>query len=190
LKNEGVLSDINENEISFNNIILQKSTEVTPDSCETEQIRRSSSGEIRVDAIMTVNGTELFFEPFYSNQIDTDKLNKIKELDVSTIGINLFSFIKKHGSDFTIEILQDYIQNDIKCKEWIYIRKEKLDSLIQNIFNNDFEAKLKVLKSNVLVYNEIKSIIEINMDKINALNKEIILLQQKMPSKSVINLFK
>lgn len=189
-KKEGILSDINENEISFHNIILQKSTVVTPESCITEQVRRSPSGDIRVDVIMTIKGSELFFEPFYSNQIDDGKLCKIKELDVSTIGINLFSFIKKHGPDFTKEILTDYIQNDINCKQWVYVRKDKLDRLIQGLFNERFENELKKLTEKITKHKEVTNKINLKMEEINRLRIDILKLKEELPSKSISNLFK
>lgn len=189
-KKEGILSEINENEISFHNIILQKSTVVTPESCKTEQVRRSPSGEIRVDAIMTVKGSELFFEPFYSNQIDAAKLSKIKELDVSTIGINLFSFIKKHGPDFTKEILTDYIQNDLNCKQWVYVRQDKLDRLIQNLFNERFENELKKLIEKITKHKEVTNKINLKMEEINRLSIDVLNLEKELPSKSILNLFK
>lgn len=189
-KKEGILSEINENEINFHNVILQKSIIVTPESCITEQVRRSPSGDIRVDAIMTIKGSELFFEPFYSNQIDAVKLSKIKELDVSTIGINLFSFIKKHGSDFTLDILKDYIQNDLNCKQWVYVRQDKLDRLIQNLFNERFENELKKLVENITKHKEVTNKINLKMDEINQLSIDILKLEEELPSKSILNLFK
>jgi hypothetical protein len=193
LKSEGVFDDINPNEI--NALVLQKRIEITIEKFEIEKNVYFNREYIRPDVTIYSKERKLFIEPFWSNKIDVVKSQKIQELDVSTISINLRDFTKRHGHDFKIEEFSNFLRNDIRSKEWEYLSKSKLDNLIDNIFGENFYEKLKVLKANISSYKATVKVIDEKENDIRKKNIEILQLQDEVdklhnaqPSISIIPL--
>jgi hypothetical protein len=90
-------------------------------------------GDVRIDIVLFFSNTnddgkKLFIEPFFSNQVDAMKLSKLKDLDISTFSIDLYSFINKKGHYYTIEEFKFFLINGLNSKKWVHWKKNKLVS--------------------------------------------------------------
>ena len=93
-------------------ICLSKSTEVTIEKVQLEHRFRN----VIPDVIIYVDGKPLFIEIFVTHPIDDEKLDKLKELGISTIEIDLSSI----DHSVTTEELSDILLKDNELKYWKY----------------------------------------------------------------------
>ena len=110
-----------------------KEIEFKPNELSVEKIYKVDSSKIRPDIITKQQTSELLIEPFVTNKISYDKLEKIKTLNISCITINLQLFLSKYGQLFTLEKLKEFVKNDLSSKEWIWLKSEKRKSITKTI---------------------------------------------------------
>lgn len=160
--------------------IKKRLVEIKYDKVEVEKEYQTSLGSIRVDVVLTFfreNGKEktIFIEPFMSNQIDNHKLEKLKELNISTLSINLNKFLNVKAFFFKKEELKNFLLKNILSKEWKhyntnailhrnfdpYIKKriEENNEYItyhQSLIDNekDLKNKIKIMKDDIKILNE------------------------------------
>ncbi len=104
---------------------------------------------MRADILIYENPEQiLIVEPFYSNPIDENKLNKIIKLDKTVISISLKEFSLNHNHIFTIEQFKSFLITNTEYKKWIYIRNSKARKLIKDIILK-IENKLKQQSTNL-----------------------------------------
>jgi len=143
----------------------------------------------------------LFIEPFYTNPVTAFKLEKLTELGVSTISIDLIEFVMRHNLYFSKEVFTEYIKSDIKGKKWIFISKSKVDQLIDKLFSSNFERNLSLLKQripeNKVIKEQIATIkndlVELDLQYYlnrKKMNDEIETLQNKLSVVKLFDLFK
>lgn len=141
---------------SFSDIELKPERKIQVEELMKEEFYKTPKGDIKVDIVIKLSNRKLYVEPFFTSKIDNVKLEKIRSLDVSTISIDLMSFVKKQTHYFTIEKLKEYLVNDVVGKNWVYVSfkvvedsmayfiKNKLDSCIEEYFeNNNHNNKIK-----------------------------------------------
>jgi hypothetical protein len=185
---EGIFDDINQNEISFYNAILQPQFEIKIDKCDLEQTRMSQLGSVRIDAVINASGNELFIEPFWTNPIDSVKILALKDLDISTISIDLFEFVKRKTQYFTFEELSNFIKDNVSSKKWVFVKEQKLGKLIDDMFGENFERKIREIKEGVLKYRILEKEIQEKIEIRNQAILEIEELSARLPSKSIRSL--
>lgn len=141
------------------NLLLQKISTIEIQSCKIEKTYQSRHGEIRVDIVASSYGSDLFIEPYYLNKIDDNKLLKISNINTSTISINLLNFVDKHKFLFTVEEFKQFLMNDIRSKEWVFIRDSKVKSLIESFFKKAWPSQQqeikRIIKNNRLLEDKI-----------------------------------
>ncbi|MBK9639106.1 MAG: hypothetical protein IPO63_15420 [Bacteroidetes bacterium] len=169
--------------------VFQEPTEIRIESCFIEREYQTTLGDIRVDIVLLIEGKELFVEPFFSNPIKSDKLQKIAALDISTVSIDLRSFLKLHEHDFTIDSLKEFMINSIVEKGWVYIRRDKVTKFMDKLFNNNFHSKLKKLKSAIERNEELNREIEVYDKEISELLYKRTQFERELVSINYYDLF-
>lgn len=158
---EIIINDLIENISQIERINIQE--------ISIEESFKTPNGFIRVDIVLRFknkNNEEriLFIEPYLSNKIDFNKLAKLREINVSTISINLQNFIAKKSHFFNISELRAFLVNNIDSKKWEYYSLEKLlnNKKIMSIENRlianknqleEYSTKMKEIKD---LYREIE----------------------------------
>ena len=133
--------------------IKNKFTNVKIEKVELEKSYKTYLGDVRIDIVLVFSNRKdevkkLFIEPYFSNPVDSIKLSKLKELDISTFSIDLFSFIKKKGHYYTKEEFKSFLVNGITAKEWVYWKKSKLLS------ENDWSEIEELIVRNSKIFNK------------------------------------
>jgi hypothetical protein len=141
---------------SESNQIFQPITTVEIESMSTEQVYKSEKGNVRIDIVLKVKDNDLFIEPFSSNEIDEDKLNKLSCINISTITIELRPFVMRNDFVFTIEEFKRFLSIDIESKRWEYIREEKKEALIKKKIN-ELEKRIEPHIKSIREYNKIEN---------------------------------
>ena len=190
------LREIINNELIEN--IRNRSKNIKLEIVEIEELYSTNLGDIRVDIVLKFQGKngvqkKLFIEPFYSNGIDNTKLNKLKELNIPTISIDLWSFVNKKSHLFSKSIFKGFLINNITSKCWEYynfnallLQKDVLK--IENRIKNNFENinNFKKLANDINVIGcEIEKVIEdieILKSAVGDKNKEINSIKNKLNS--------
>lgn len=144
---------IRENSLLNFDMILEKSYDLVYNEFEIESSSNTSIGRIRPDITVHSSSQKYFFEPYYTNPVSDLTFNKIIELDISTIAINLNDFLLDRKLHYSMSELSGFIETDIHSKYWVYINEEKRNKLM-----------LVLLK-------ELKNILVINSNKIKEYNK-------------------
>lgn len=129
--------------------VFQESILLEFDNCEVEKLYHTRKGDIRPDIVVLVKGGELLIEPFNTNPIDEEKLNKIRALDKSTISIDLRAFAYSKAYIFTLQELADFLSKDTKHKEWVYISTDKERKLRDKYiyrFRTQLSANIDMIK--------------------------------------------
>jgi hypothetical protein len=170
-------------------LLLQKSTKIQISSCLTEKAYQSKFGDIKVDIVVFVENKELFIEPFYTHQIDDVKLQKIADLNISTISINLLKFIEDNDYLFTIQDFTNFLIDDLSSKKWEYIRDSKVKSLINNLFTNVWPQQVENIKALIKNNEAVDAKISENNMKIDFLVKENSKLRKQIKSININDLF-
>jgi hypothetical protein len=137
--------------------LLAKSNNFYWDNCNVEKSFSPTSGDIKVDIVLSKGKDILLIEPFYTSGITENKLYKLGENDVSTLSINLKSFIETHGFLFSIDSLKTYLQSSIS-KEWVYIKQKKLSKLKDTFYEklkNKINAEKSIYKGYIRLEREI-----------------------------------
>jgi hypothetical protein len=120
---------------------------------ETEKTYTTDKGDVRIDVVLTIQtktqSYEVFIEPHYTNPISSDKLEKLKLLDIPTLSISLYNFIEEYPN-YTIKDLTNYIQKDY-TKYWSHIRPTSIESNI----NKYFKYIDKKISDNKITYQQL-----------------------------------
>lgn len=155
-----------------------KVNKITIQNVSIEENFKTIEGNIRVDIVLRFKNKNnedriLFIEPYFSSQINYDKLSKIRVLNISTISINLIDFIEKKTHLFDIKDLRAFIVDEIKSKVWVHYNLEKLLSekeieTIKKRLINNYEA----VKEHKLIMKDVKHLYE-NINVIEAQMKEL-----------------
>lgn len=143
--------------------INKRLKEVKIDKVEIEKRYSSSNGDIIVDVVLKFKNQDLFIEPFFFNPIDELKKAKLKDINISTISINLVEFIAQKNHLYSIDDLKDFISNDISSKSWKLIKSDAL------ITENDYNLLRKQIESNSEIINYEQNLLM----KISKIDKEI-----------------
>ncbi len=102
--------------------------------CEAKQFNidnvelEKNVGSIIPDVVIQIQNRQIYLEIFATHPVDDIKLEKLKELDVSTIEIDL----SKKSSSITLEELNNILLGDSEEKTWKYNSKEK--KLLQKFY--------------------------------------------------------
>ncbi|PCI45491.1 MAG: hypothetical protein COB41_01325 [Proteobacteria bacterium] len=94
-------------------------------------IIEKSYGNIRADVMLDIEGKELLVEVAVTHFIDEEKLNRIKERNLSTIEIDLSNVPRSVGW----KEVEDYVLSG-KNSTWVFNKKEQL-------LKNDLKTELK-----------------------------------------------
>ena len=147
-------------------IINKGFDEIKIEKVVTEKKYNSIEGDIVVDIVLQGNKQLFFIEPYYSNQINNLKIQKLKQINVSTISINLIDFVFKKNHLYTIEELKSFIIKNVTSKSWEYLNREEL--ITQAIYNyveirikkniEKFQKHQKLIQKNIEVDTEIEKI--------------------------------
>jgi hypothetical protein len=151
-------------------LIVQDEKNVDFDKIEIEKEFKINDSSIRIDVVGYKNDNKFFIEPYYSNPINEEKLNKLKSIDISTISINLNLFINKFGNAFALDDFINFLQFDIKSKCWVHLNNSKFNNLKNKLETNvnidDINIKLSQFRNNKdqidLLYTNIHQIEERN----------------------------
>lgn len=151
---------LNENLIYKINKRLKK---VKIEKVEIEKRYSSSNGDIVVDIVLKFKNQDLFIEPFFFNPINEIKKAKLKDINISTISINLVDFIDKKKHLYSIEELKDFISSDVNSKSWKILRNDAL------ITEKDYNLLREQIESNSEIINYEQNL----LIKISKIDKEI-----------------
>ena len=102
-----------------------------------QEVRLGDSNHIVVDVMLSDGKRSLAIEIAVTHFIDKDKLDKIKELNLSTIEIDLGSH-SKEVTDFNS--LRNLLMKDSLTKQWIHT--SKLDKLLDEVARKKEERRL------------------------------------------------
>jgi len=168
--------------------IKSKFKNVRIEKVELEKSFKTNLGDVRIDIVLffsNINddGKKLFIEPFFSNQVDSAKLSKLKELDISTFSIDLYSFINKKGHYYTIEEFKLFLVNGLYSKKWVHWKKNKL------ISESELKEIEKLIMTNSKLFNKklsdyIKTKKEITLE-LETYKKDISILQNIVSEKEM-----
>ena len=157
---------------------LVKHQEYLITKIDLEKKYESKFGDVIIDIVANSKNDIIFIEPFLSNPISKEKLNKLEEIGITTLSIDLNEFINHYGWDFKLEKLRNYLISKL-YKEWSYLNKNTFEEYLLN-----YE---KYILSRVDYYGEdinyhIKKIEKINGLKsdIKKLDKELIPINNKV----------
>ena len=92
--------------------IIKKGQTINIDSVIVEY----SLDDIKPDLLITSNNQQYIVEIYVTHKVDEQKYQKIKQLNIPTIEINL----SKYRHNIKEEVLQDILLNENKQKYWIY----------------------------------------------------------------------
>ena len=94
------------------NEIISEAKEIKVDKVTLEQ----RCGDIIPDVIIYSGGKELLVEIFVTHKVDEQKIEKIKNMNISAIEIDLSGI----SNNITIDELSNLIINETKNKYWLY----------------------------------------------------------------------
>jgi len=134
-------------DFSWDTIVFQKPKQLVFDKCSIEKTYNSPNGSVRID-IVVIKNHELFIEPFFTNKVSEQKNRIIRDLNVSTIAINLLNFAKANQS-FTLKQFKKELSHNFYNKQWIYLNREKGEKLVAELFNASFKDCLIKLQNNI-----------------------------------------
>lgn len=166
-------------------LFFKKKQTLNFEQCLTEETFKTSKGLYKVDTVLITEKTKMLVEPYFSNQIDSDKYEKIAESDFSTLAIDLRPFVIMNNYIFTIEHFKKYITSDLNSKVWIYLRTKKVDALLKKIyieFESRIESNIKDFKQYKLIQSQIdfiKNDKDKLLDKMQVLREEMSKLIKK-----------
>jgi hypothetical protein len=171
----------NYNELRKNNLSEKITLQIQ--KIETEKTYKTSLGDVRIDVVLTIENQEVFIEPYYTNPISKDKLEKLRELNIPTLSIPLCHFLDNYPDTFTLQDLTEYIQLD-RTKYWSLIRPKSLDTYIE-----DYILYLQQqINYNQTAYLNMEKNLKI-IDDLYSISSDIslIIAQHTKEKKSVIN---
>ncbi|MFD0976814.1 hypothetical protein [Salinimicrobium gaetbulicola] len=164
---------------------LNVSNQFKIELCTTEKRLKNEKDQIQPDILLKLNSMDLLVEPYVTSKINARKLGKIKEIDISTLSIDLNTFRKENKLEFTEEDLTNYLLLD-SCKEWLYLSKSFREELFKE-FMSLLEKRLNERISMVQDYANHESQIEINGKEMKSTQDTIEQLERKIRSLESVN---
>jgi len=110
---------------------LMESKDYLITKIDSEKKSQSKFGDVKIDIVAYSKDDRIFIEPFLSNPIDIEKEKKLKEIDISTLSIDLNLFIDHYGWDFKLEKLRKYLISK-RYKKWSYLNKNTFKEYLLN----------------------------------------------------------
>lgn len=158
---------------------IQAETKIPIEDCKSEVWFKTGLGPVKPDIVIYHEESELFIEPFFTNPIDNEKLQKLTQLNKSVITIDLRAFIEKNGPIFTLEKFTTFLRDTTSSKKWIMIRKEKIEKL-KRIYLQELEKQLSLQSQIITEYKDLEKAISNANDEIGEHNKKILKLQAEI----------
>lgn len=157
--------------------ILIEEKEFEIKNVEIEKEFKSNLGCIKVDVVLSDENEKIFIEPFYLNDLKSEKIEKIELIDITTFSIDLKKFLEKHVLDLVHNSLKNYLVSS-ENKKWEYINNKVFTDYLNN-YKNYLENEIIRFKPYLEYYNNLTKEIGINDGKIKKLNKKIKKLEKK-----------
>lgn len=164
---------------------LNVSNQFKIELCTTEKRLKNEEEQIQPDILLKLDSMDLLLEPYVTSKVDARKLEKIKEIDISTLSIDLNTFRKENRLEFTEEDLTNYLLLD-SCKEWLYLSKSFREELF-NEFIFLLEKRMNERIYMVQDYVNHASQIEKNGKEMKSTQKTIEQLERKIRSLESVN---
>jgi hypothetical protein len=145
---------------------------------EIEKTYKTKLGDVRIDIVLTINNKPIFIEPYFSNPINEEKLQKLELLNIPTISIPLQDFLDYYYTGYNENKLKLYLQKK-QAKNWDYIQPSKLDLLIQKYYKylddllHQKQSTYPILQQNENLIKIIESKINDSYSTIDYLNNQI-----------------
>lgn len=98
---------------------------------DIEEKYKSKFGDVKIDIVACSKDNIIFIEPFLSNPISEEKEKKLKEINITTLSIDLNLFIDNYGWDFKLEKLRKYLISKL-YKKWSYLNKNTFKEYLLN----------------------------------------------------------
>lgn len=108
---------------------LTESKTIKIKNTEIEKVFKTVLGDIKVDIVTFNKNKKIFIEPFWSNEINQEKKNKILSINITTFSIDLKTFIYRFTQGFTAEVLKKHLVS-YKSKKWVYISEEEFEKYL------------------------------------------------------------
>ena len=118
----------------FKNVLkkeLMESKDYLITKIDSEKKSQSKFGDVKIDIVAYSKDNIIFIEPFLSNPISEEKEKKLKEIDITTLSIDLNLFIDHYGWDFKLEKLRKYLISK-RYKKWSYLNKNTFKEYLLN----------------------------------------------------------
>ncbi|WP_412984753.1 hypothetical protein [Pontimicrobium sp. IMCC45349] len=153
---------------------LTESKRIKIYNIEIEKQYKTPIGDIRVDIVSNFQNKEIFIEPFFTNSIDKTKKAKLELLETSTLSINLKKFIEYYNSNYSIQILKDYLISK-ESKKWAFLSNKTYDKCIKDYkeyLNTEIKKNEELINSHTIKLEEFSSLmlqrnkLEINLNQI------------------------
>lgn len=171
----------------FTNFPLQSKLPIKINGCENEELHKSKFGDIKVDIVLKVGDQKLFIEPYITSKIVENKREKLVDLNISTISIDLRSFVHKNDWSFKIEDLKNFLITNISNKKWEFIRTskvnkltddfiKKLDKEIKEHYENNIQENKKIKDLIIRKSTEMKKL----KDEFSKLDLDICILEKRI----------
>ena len=145
---------------------------------DIEETYKSKFGDVKIDMVACSKDNIIFIEPFLSNPISEEKEKKLKEIDITTLSIDLNLFIDNYGWDFKLEKLRKYLISKL-YKKWSYLNKNTFKEYLLN-YEKHILSMVDYYKDEINDHEEkIEHIEELEIDEEKLKNK-IISLQVEL----------
>ncbi len=100
-------------------------------------IKEQPINDIKPDIVATYNNTPIFVEILVTHKVDENKINKIRQLNISSIEIDLSNISRELDK----ESLKNIVLND-EPRKWLY--NKKIDQLLKKIEANTRKIKITI----------------------------------------------
>ena len=172
----------------FKNVLkkeLMESKDYLITKIDIEEKYKSKFGDVKIDIVACSKDNIIFIEPFLSNPISEEKEKKLKEIDITTLSIDLNLFIDHYGCDFKLEKLRKYLISK-RYKKWSYLNKNTFKEYLLNYEKhilsmvdyykdeiNDHEEKIEHIEELEKDYTKLSDEINSRKIKFDELSNEI-----------------
>ena len=171
---------------------LTESKTLLIEKVEKEIEYKSNLGNVRIDIVATVQNKEYFIEPFFSNEINKFKKNKLSLIKIPTLSLDLLNFKDIFYYYFSIDSFKKYLI-DKKNKKWVYLTDDEFNKHSENYQNyllEEVERKRPIINFHNSILDKISILeqecnsrytkISIIRDEISEMEEEISLLNSEL----------
>ena len=132
---------------------------------------KTENGDVIIDIVAKINNQDLFIEPWLTNPISNEKMQKLNILKAPTISICLTHFINKYDYSYSTNNLKDFLISR-NSKRWIFIREKQLEKHLSKYLNYVSQEIVKNESVFEIHKNQIKKISEME-EQIKNLEEKI-----------------